>query len=57
MVVMVPIVFLLNGLTKGDWGQAFFFAIAVAVGLTPEMLPMIITSNLAKGAIKMSKKK
>ncbi|MCO6017566.1 magnesium-translocating P-type ATPase [Carnobacterium divergens] len=57
MIIMVPIVFLLNGLTKGDWGQAFFFAIAVAVGLTPEMLPMIITSNLAKGAIKMSKKK
>ena len=56
MIIMVPIVFLLNGLTKGDWGGTFF-AIAVAVGLTPEMLPMIITSNLAKGAIKMSKKK
>lgn len=57
MLVMVPIVFLINGFTKGDWGQAFFFSIAVAVGLTPEMLPMIITSNLAKGAIAMSKKK
>ncbi|MGX7420061.1 magnesium-translocating P-type ATPase [Carnobacterium gallinarum] len=57
MLVMVPIVFLINGLTKGDWSQAFFFSIAVAVGLTPEMLPMIITSNLAKGAITMSKKK
>lgn len=57
MLVMVPIVFLINGLTKGDWGEAFFFSIAIAVGLTPEMLPMIITSNLAKGAIAMSKKK
>lgn len=57
MIVMVPIVFLINGLSKGDWGEAFFFSIAVAVGLTPEMLPMIITSNLAKGAITMSKKK
>lgn len=57
MLVMVPTVFLLNGLSKGDWSEAFFFSIAVAVGLTPEMLPMIITSNLAKGAITMSKKK
>ncbi|ALV22930.1 MAG: magnesium-translocating P-type ATPase [Carnobacterium sp.] len=57
MLVMVPIVFLINGISKGDWGEAFFFSIAVAVGLTPEMLPMIITSNLAKGAITMSKKK
>ncbi|MBM6615721.1 magnesium-translocating P-type ATPase [Desemzia sp. RIT804] len=57
MLVMVPIVFLLNGISKGDWMEAFFFSIAVAVGLTPEMLPMIITSNLAKGAITMSKKK
>lgn len=57
MLVMVPIVFLVNGISKGDWSEAFFFSIAVAVGLTPEMLPMIITSNLAKGAITMSKKK
>lgn len=57
VVVMFPIVLLLNGFTKGDWNQAFFFAIAVAVGLTPEMLPMIVTSNLAKGAIALSKKK
>ena len=57
MLVMVPIVFLINGISKGDWSEAFFFSIAVAVGLTPEMLPMIITSNLAKGAITMSKKK
>lgn len=57
MMLMVPVVFLINGITKGDWLEAFFFSIAVAVGLTPEMLPMIVTSNLAKGAIAMSKKK
>lgn len=57
MLIMVPIVFLINGFSKDDWSEAFFFSIAVAVGLTPEMLPMIITSNLAKGAITMSKKK
>lgn len=57
MLVMVPFVFLVNGVTKGDWLQAFIFAVSVAVGLTPEMLPMIVTSNLAKGAVKMSKRK
>ncbi|WP_242221062.1 magnesium-translocating P-type ATPase [Bacillus cereus group sp. BfR-BA-01380] len=57
MLVMTPIVFLINGISKGDWNEAFFFAIAVAVGLTPEMLPMIVTANLARGAVKMSKKK
>jgi P-type Mg2+ transporter len=55
--VMVPIVFLVNGFTKGDWLQAFLFALAVAVGLTPEMLPMIVTSTLAKGAVLLSRKK
>lgn len=55
--ILFPVVFLLNGLTKGDWSSAFFFAIAVAVGLTPEMLPMIVTSNLAKGSVAMSKEK
>jgi Mg2+-importing ATPase len=53
--VMVPLVFLINGLTKGDWLEALFFAVAVAVGLTPEMLPMIVTVNLAKGALAMSR--
>ena len=57
MVVMVPIVFLINGLTKHDWLEAFLFGLAVAVGLTPEMLPMIVTANLAKGAVAMSKHK
>jgi Mg2+-importing ATPase len=57
MLVMVPLVFLINGLTKGSWGQAFFFALAVAVGLTPEMLPMIVTVCLSKGAVSMSRKK
>lgn len=57
VMVMVPLVFLINGLTKGNWGDAFFFAIAVAVGLTPEMLPMIVTVCLSKGAIAMSRKK
>ena len=55
--VMVPIVFLINGFTKGDWLQAFLFALSVAVGLTPEMLPMIVTSTLAKGAVLLSRKK
>jgi Mg2+-importing ATPase len=57
MLVMVPLVFLVNGLTKGNWFEALMFAISVAVGLTPEMLPMIVTANLAKGAKNMSKRK
>ncbi len=57
MLVMVPLVFLINGLLKHNWFEAFMFAIAVAVGLTPEMLPMIVTVNLAKGALMMSRKK
>ncbi|BDR58709.1 magnesium-translocating P-type ATPase [Xylocopilactobacillus apicola] len=57
IMVLFPLVFLLNGLTKGNWSEAFFFAIAVAVGLTPEMLPMIVTTNLAKGAMTLSKNK
>ncbi|MCD8181588.1 MAG: magnesium-translocating P-type ATPase [Firmicutes bacterium] len=56
MMVMVPLVFVVNGLTKGNWLSAFLFAISVAVGLTPEMLPMIVTTCLAKGAVSMSKK-
>ncbi|MET3132037.1 Mg2+-importing ATPase [Oxalobacteraceae bacterium GrIS 1.11] len=56
MLVMVPLVLLVNGFTKGDWLQALLFAVAVAVGLAPEMLPMIITINLAKGALAMSQK-
>ncbi len=54
--VMMPAVFLINGFTKGDWTQSFFFALSVAVGLTPEMLPMIVTANLARGAVNMSRK-
>ena len=57
LVVMTPLVFAINGLTKHDWKQAFFFALAVAVGLTPEMLPMIVSVCLSKGAMTMSKKK
>ncbi|ELY4665148.1 magnesium-translocating P-type ATPase [Cronobacter muytjensii] len=57
MMVMVPVVLLINGFTKGDWLDATFFALAVAVGLTPEMLPMIVSSNLAKGAIMMARRK
>lgn len=57
MLIMVPFVFLINGLTKGEWLDAFLFAVSVAVGLTPEMLPMIVTVNLSKGAVAMSKKK
>ncbi|MFI4957302.1 MAG: magnesium-translocating P-type ATPase [Gammaproteobacteria bacterium] len=57
ILVMVPIVFVLNAVTKHDWHEALFFALAVAVGLTPEMLPMIVTTNLAKGSLKMAKLK
>lgn len=56
MLVMVPLVFVANGITKGDWLSAFLFGISIAVGLTPEMLPMIVTTCLAKGAVSMSKK-
>lgn len=55
--ILFPVVFLLNGFLKQDWASAFFFAVAVAVGLTPEMLPMIVTSNLAKGANLLAKEK
>lgn len=57
MFFMVPIVFFLNWMTKGSWIEAFLFSLAVAVGLTPQMLPMIVTANLARGAINMSKSK
>jgi Mg2+-importing ATPase len=57
MLVMAPTVFLLNGVLKHDWLEAFLFAIAIAVGLTPEMLPMIVNANLARGAIAMSRQK
>ncbi|MDK2909247.1 MAG: P-type Mg2+ transporter [Bacteroidales bacterium] len=57
MLIMVPLIFFVNGLVKGDWFDALLFAIAIAVGLTPEMLPMIVTANLAKGAVNMSKYK
>lgn len=54
---MAPIVFFINGFTKGNWLEALLFAISIAVGLTPEMLPMIVTANLAKGANRMAKRK
>lgn len=57
MLIMVPVVLFVNGFTKGDWLEATLFGISVAVGLTPEMLPMIVTTSLAKGAIAMSQKK
>ena len=57
MLAMVPIVFFINGLVKGQWIDAFFFAVAVAVGLTPEMLPMIVNENLARGALALSRRK
>ncbi len=57
MLVMVPVVLLINGFTKGDWWEAALFSLSVAVGLTPEMLPMIVTSTLARGAVKLSKQK
>jgi P-type Mg2+ transporter len=57
LMVMTPLVFLINGLNKGDWLQSLLFAVSVAVGLTPEMLPMIVTTNLAKGAVTMARRK
>jgi Mg2+-importing ATPase len=57
ILVMVPLVFVINGITKGNWIEAFFFAVAVAVGLTPEMLPMIVSVCLSRGAVAMSRKK
>jgi len=57
MCVMVPIVFLINGFTKGDWLAALLFSVSVAVGLTPEMLPMIVSTNLARGAVRMAQRK
>ena len=57
MLIMVPVVFFISGFTKGDWLQALMFALSVAVGLTPEMLPVVVTTNLAKGAVRMSKEK
>ena len=56
MAIMAPTVIVINGLTKGDWMEAFLFGLSVAVGLTPEMLPMIVTTNLVKGASRMAKK-
>lgn len=56
MLIMVPLVFVINGITKGDWLSVFLFGISIAVGLTPEMFPMIVTTCLAKGAVSMSKK-
>lgn len=57
MFVMAPLVLFINGFTKGDWTEALLFALSIAVGLTPEMLPMIVTSTLAKGAVFLSRKK
>ena len=57
ILAMTPIVFLINGLTKGDWLEALLFSVSVAVGLTPEMLPMVVTANLAKGAVAMARRK
>jgi P-type Mg2+ transporter len=57
ILVMTPLVLLINGFTKNDWLEAFLFALSIAVGLTPEMLPMIVTSTLAKGAMLLSRKK
>lgn len=55
MLLMAPVVFLINGFSKGDWREAFFFTLAVAVGLTPELLPLIVTTNLVKGALQMAR--
>ena len=56
MAVLVPLVFLASGLTQGNWGQAFLFSLSVAVGLTPEMLPMVINACLSRGSAVMGRK-
>jgi P-type Mg2+ transporter len=57
LLVMTPFVFLINAITKGELLQSLLFAVSVAVGLTPEMLPMVVTANLAKGAVMMARRK
>jgi Mg2+-importing ATPase len=57
MLILVPVVMVISGITKGNWGEAFTFGLAVAVGLTPEMLPMVVSANFARGAIKLSNRK
>jgi Mg2+-importing ATPase len=57
ILVMTPLVLLINGITKGNWMESLLFAVSVAVGLTPEMLPMVVTANLAKGAVVMARRK
>lgn len=57
LLVMTPLVFLINGISKGNWLESLLFAVSVAVGLTPEMLPMVVTANLAKGAVMMARRK
>ena len=57
LLVMTPFVFFINGITKGNWLESLLFAVSVAVGLTPEMLPMVVTANLAKGAVMMARRK
>jgi Mg2+-importing ATPase len=57
LLVMAPLIFMVNGLIKGDWLEALLFAASIAVGLTPEMLPMVVTANLAKGAVMMARRK
>ncbi len=57
LLVMTPLVFFINGISKGNWLEALLFAVSIAVGLTPEMLPMVVTANLAKGAVMMAKRK
>ena len=54
--ILIPLLFIINGLTKGDWGESLIFALAAAAGITPEVLPIIVNSNLTKGALEMSKK-
>ncbi len=57
MLLIIPVVLLLNGFTKGDWGSSFLFALSVAVGLTPEMLPVVIAANLTRGAVAMARRR
>ena len=55
MLAMLPVVFVVSGATKGDWVSALLFSLSVAVGLTPEMLPMLVTTCLGKGAVDLSR--
>ncbi|WP_194918882.1 magnesium-translocating P-type ATPase, partial [Catenulispora rubra] len=57
MLVLAPLVFVVSGVASGSWHRAFLFSVAVAVGITPEMLPVVVTTTLARGAVAMARRR